>query len=246
VRRLGQALRTAAALAKMDRDRVAAHQVTFTELTAAQTTLDARRRRLEALRAEARTTSAEVTRAAQARSDAIRDIDRRRDLNAQLAGELDLAQQKLQGALRTLATGSAVTERTSLPLKTFRGDLEWPAPGTVRRRFASPSPGGRAPSSNGIEISANEGERVTAVHEGAVVFADSFSGFGNLVIVDHGSQAFSLYGNLLEIEVKKGDVVDAGQPLGTVGASLTGPAGLYFELRVDGQAVDPLQWFRKR
>ena len=78
-----------------------------------------------------------------------------------------------------------------------------------------------------------------------VAFADPFSGFGNLVIVDHGAQAFSLYGNLLDIGVKKGTIVEAGQPLGTVGASLTGPAGLYFELRVDGQPVDPLQWLRK-
>jgi len=78
-----------------------------------------------------------------------------------------------------------------------------------------------------------------------VAFAAPFSGFGNLVIVDHGAQAFSLYGNLLDIAVKEGASVGAGQPLGTVGASLTGPAGLYFELRVDGQPVDPLQWLRK-
>ena len=64
--------------------------------------------------------------------------------------------------------------------------------------------------------------------------------------VDHGAQAFSLYGNLLDIAVKKGANVEAGQALGTVGATLTGPAGLYFELRVDGQPVDPLQWFKKK
>jgi septal ring factor EnvC (AmiA/AmiB activator) len=115
----------------------------------------------------------------------------------------------------------------------------------VRRRFASPAAGGTAPS-NGIEIAAIEGARVTAVHEGVVAFADTFSGFGNLVIIDHGAQAFSLYGNLLDIGVKKGAIVEAGQPLGTVGATLTGPAGVYFELRVDGQPVDPLQWFKKK
>ena len=87
---------------------------------------------------------------------------------------------------------------------------------------------------------------MTAVHEGAVAFADPFSGFGNLVIVDHGAQAFSLYGNLLDIRVKKGALVEVGQILGTVGATLTGPAGLYFELRVDGQPVDPVQWLKRR
>lgn len=245
IRRLGQAARTAAALAKLDRDRVVAHQLTIDELTSTRATLDERSRRLETLRAEARTTEAEVARAARARSNAIREIDQQRDLNAQLAGELQIAQQKLQVALRTLAAGSPVAEAASLPLKALRGDLEWPVAGTVRRRFASPAAARTSPS-NGIEIAATEGARVTAVHEGVVAFAGAFSGFGNLVIVDHGTQAFSLYGDLLDIGVKKGAIVEAGQPLGTVGASLTGPAGLYFELRIDGQPVDPLQWFKKR
>jgi len=245
VRRLGQAARTAAALAKLDRDRVAAHQHTLEELTAARTTLGERSRRLATLRADARSAGAEVARTAKARSDAIADIDRQRDLNAQLAGELQAAQQKLQAALRTLAAGSPDAEPASLPLKTFRGDLDWPVQGTVRRRFASGA-SGRTPPSNGIDIAATEGARVTAVHQGVVAFADPFSGFGNLVIVDHGAQAFSLYGNLLDIAVKKGANIDAGQAIGTVGATLTGPAGLYFELRVDGQPVDPLQWFKKR
>jgi murein hydrolase activator len=246
VRRLGQAARTAAALSKLDRDRVTAHRVTLEELTASRARLDERGRRLAALRVEARNANAEVARAAQARSDAIADIDRQRDLNAQLAGELQAAQQKLQTELRTLAGGSPVAEPASLPLKTFRGDLDWPVAGTVRRRFASPATGRGASPSNGIELASTEGAIVTAVHEGVVAFADSFSGFGNLVIVDHGAQAFSLYGNLLDIGVKKGAIVEAGQALGTVGASLTGPAGLYFELRVDGQPVDPLQWLKKR
>jgi septal ring factor EnvC (AmiA/AmiB activator) len=245
VRRLGQAVRTAAALAKLDRDRVTAHAHAVEKLTAARATLDERRRRLEALRGEARRADAEVARAAQARSDAIRDIDRQRDLNAQLAGELQAAQQKLQTALRTLAEGASVAEPASLPLKTFRGGLEWPVAGAVRRRFANPA-AGRTSASNGIELAATEGAPVTAVHEGVVAFADAFSGFGNLIILDHGAQAFSLYGNLLEIGVKKGATVEAGQTLGTVGAAPAGPAGLYFELRVDGQPVDPLQWLKKK
>jgi len=197
------------------------------------------------LRKRARDAQAALDHAVTSHAALVKQIDERRDLNAQLAGELQAAQQKLQTALRTLATGSPVAEPASLPLKSFRGDLEWPVAGTVRRRFTNPAVRGTSPS-NGIELASTEGATVTAVHEGVVAFADTFSGFGNLVIVDHGAQAFSLYGNLLDIGVKKGAIVEAGQALGTVGASLTGPAGLYFELRVDGQAVDPLQWFKKR
>jgi septal ring factor EnvC (AmiA/AmiB activator) len=245
VRRIGQAARTAAAVAKLDRDRVVAHQHTVAELTSTHATLDERSRRLESLRADARRAEAAVVRAAQAQSDAIREIDSQRDLNAQLTAELQIAQQQLQAELHTLATGSPVAQPASLPFKTLRGDLEWPIAGTVRRRFVNPAVGGTSPS-NGIDVASTEGATVTAVHEGLVAFAGAFSGFGNLVIIDHGAQAFSLYGNLLEITVKKGAIVAAGQPLGTVGASLRGPAGLYFELRVDGQPVDPIQWMKKR
>jgi len=80
------------------------------------------------------------------------------------------------------------------------------------------------------------------------VFADVFTGYGNLVIVDHGSQTFSLYGDLRDIAVKKGAHIEHGAPVGSVGASPTSPGqpGLYFELRIDGQPADPLQWLRKR
>ncbi len=246
-RRLGQAARTTAALAKIDHDRVAAHEQTIAELGSTRATLEERRHQLDALRTEARRAEAEAARAAQARSDAIHELDRQRDLNAQLAGELMAAQQTLQNTLRLVATdtpAAAGAAPASLPLKAFRGELPWPVTGTVRRRYVEPAPG-RPAASHGMEIAAAEGAQVAAVHEGTVAFADAFAGFGNLVILDHGAQAFSLYGNLLEIAVKKGDFVDAGRPLGTVGATLTGPAGLYFELRVDGQPVDPLQWLKQ-
>jgi len=68
----------------------------------------------------------------------------------------------------------------------------------------------------------------------------------NVLIVDHGSQTFSLYGNLLDMAVAKGARVDRGEVVGHVGLSPSGPAGLYFELRVDGHPVDPLQWLKRK
>ena len=66
------------------------------------------------------------------------------------------------------------------------------------------------------------------------------------MILEHGPQTFSLYGDLLDIAVKKGARLERGQAVGTVGPMPSGSAGLYFELRVDGQPVDPLQWLKKR
>ena len=246
-RTIGQASRTVAALAELDRRRIAEHQHTLDDMKKTRADLDARHRELETLRGNAQRAQAAAERAAQTRSDLIRDIDRRRDLNAQLASELQAAQQKLQATLKDLASGSsaAVTEPTLLPIRPFRGDLPWPVPGTAQRKFGRPAASGGAPS-NGIEIATAEGATAQAVHDGVVAFADRFGAFGNLVIVDHGAQAYSLYGNLLDIAVKKGAHLERGQTIGAVGPSPSGAAELYFELRVDGQPVDPLQWLKKR
>jgi septal ring factor EnvC (AmiA/AmiB activator) len=67
-----------------------------------------------------------------------------------------------------------------------------------------------------------------------------------MVIIDHGANYFSLYGYLGSIGVTSGQHVDAGTELGRVGTAPTGPAALYFELRVDGRSVDPIQWLKPR
>ena len=244
LRRIGQASRTVATLARLDRERVASHQRTLDELTANQMTLEERRRQLTTLRADAAKAEAAAQKAARVRNDLIRDIDQRRDLNAQLSGELQSAQQKLQASLREMVAGAPAADGAVLPLRPFRGDLDWPVAGSIRRRF---NPAARADAtSNGIEIAAAEGADASAIHDGTVAFAGPFSGFGNLVILDHGLQTFSLYGDLLEIATRKGARVERGQPIGSVGATPSGTAGLYFELRVDGRPVDPLQWLKKR
>jgi septal ring factor EnvC (AmiA/AmiB activator) len=246
-RQIGQAARTVGVLAKLDQDRVVSHQRTVAALTAGRATLEERGQRLRTLHADATRATAAAAKAAQARSDMIQEIDRQRDLNAQLEGELQAAEQSLQLALRSLASDSPSANTLSvLPFKPFKGALDWPVAGTLRRAFVGGAGGVRSATANGIEVAAPDGAPVVAIHEGTVAFADSFTGFGNLVIVDHGTQVFSLYGNLLEVGVAKGARVGAGEMLGTVGASPTGQTGLYFELRIDGQPVDPVQWLKKR
>ncbi len=82
-------------------------------------------------------------------------------------------------------------------------------PGSVRQRFGAAA-GSRRGLSNGIEIAAAEGTPALAIHDGTVAFADTFAGYGNLVILDHGAQTFSLYGNLLDIAVARGRARRAG------------------------------------
>ena len=244
-RRLGAAARMVAALARRDRDRLAASQRRRDSLAASRTQLSQRAVRLAAARADAARARVAADRAVEDRNAIIKGIDQQRDLNAQLAGELIGAQQSLQTRLKEIGGGATDAEPAVLPLRAFRNDLDWPVPGSVRQRFGAAA-GNRRGLSNGIEIAAAEGTPALAIHGGTVAFAGTFAGYGNLVILDHGAQAFSLYGNLLEIAVARGTRVERGQSVGSVGLALTGSAGLYFELRVDGKAVDPLQWLKKR
>jgi septal ring factor EnvC (AmiA/AmiB activator) len=79
-----------------------------------------------------------------------------------------------------------------------------------------------------------------------VAFAGEFSGYGNLVIVDHGDKAYSLYGHLSGAAVKTGDRVEAAATVGLAGRDPAGNPALYFELRIDGSPVDPLQWLKRQ
>jgi murein hydrolase activator len=246
-RSVGQASRMVAAIARRDRDRIAAHERRVSELQQTGVALEERRTQLAASRAAAERAQAGAAAALRKHEALIGDIDRRRDLNAQLAGELVSTQQRLQATLRDLPTAAAAMPAgpATLPFAERRGELDWPGAGPLRHGFGrSAAAAGSSP--NGIEITTQVGTPVRAVHEGTVAFADTFAGYGKLVIVEHGDQAFSLYGHLLDISVARGARVARADPIGTAGFALLGVPGLYFELRVDGQPVDPLQWLRKR
>jgi murein hydrolase activator len=245
LRDVGRAYRTAAALGRIDRDRVEEHRRTLAALSAERSSLQARARELGALQRQAQQAAAAIERAVGARTVLVKSIDERRDLNAQLAGELQEAQQKLQATLAATAAGRPAAP-VGLPIRPFRGSLPWPAEGVVSSRFGPQPPNSPGPPvRNGLELSLPEGRPVSAVHGGTVAFADLFSGYANLVIVDHGDGAYSLYGHLSALSVKKGDRVEAGTAVGTAGRNPAGNPSTYFELRVDGRPVDPLQWLKR-
>jgi septal ring factor EnvC (AmiA/AmiB activator) len=243
VRDMGRAYRTVAGLAALDRARVRAHASTVASLRQTRADLRARRERAAALEAQARRATADAAAAVKARSALISEIDARRDLNAQLAGELQSAQQKL-----TTTVSSLPSAGSGLPIRPFQGALEWPVSGRVIAPFGrgSTSRFGTQIIRSGIEIGSPLRRAVAAVHEGTVAYAAPFTGFGNLVILDHGAQTYTLYGYLSAIAVAKGARVEKGARVGEVGVSPTGQAVLYFEVRVDGKAVDPLQWLKPR
>ncbi len=122
-----------------------------------------------------------------------------------------------------------------------KGQLRLPARGAVSGRFGAPREGGG--TWRGLFIKAAAGSEVKAVANGRVVFAEWMRGFGNLLIVDHGNAYLSIYGNNDSLLKQVGQAVKGGDTVATVGNSGGNPeSGLYFELRHQGQPIDPMKW----
>jgi septal ring factor EnvC (AmiA/AmiB activator) len=123
----------------------------------------------------------------------------------------------------------------------LKGSLRLPTRGVVSNRFGAPRQEGS--TWRGLFIRANPGSEVKAIAGGRIVFAEWMRGFGNLMIVDHGSSYLTIYGNNDALLKQVGESVRGGDTIASVGNSGGNPeSGLYFELRHQGQPLDPLKW----
>jgi murein hydrolase activator len=244
LREFARASRAAAALAFRRQRVISDHERTLVGLRSEREALTTKARELRAEEARAVSTRRAADRAVAARAALLDDIDNRRDLTAQYLGELRQAYERL-GADLTSRTSGRIVQPVSIPVRPFRGVLEWPVAGRLSGRFGVAGATGSV--LNGVEVASAINTPVRAVHDGLVDYAEGFTGLGTLVILDHGGNTYSLYGYLAEALVKRGDMVRAGAEVGRVGLA---PAGglplLYFELRVDGSLVDPVQWLKPR
>ncbi len=177
----------------------------------------------------------------------IREIDRNKETHFRTLEELKDRSEQLQNLIKKLQREEISLPKSLIPLYEKKGKLPWPLSsrkivtrfGTSRHpRFNTET------QNNGVEISPQRDGVVKAIHDGSVAYADYTSGYGYMVIIDHGLSYFSIYGHLSsEFMVEKGDFVNAGQPIGVVGdfASLKADT-LYFEIRYKTEPVNPLQW----
>ena len=97
--------------------------------------------------------------------------------------------------------------------------------------------------SNGIEIKGKLGNPVVASKAGTVIYADAFQGLGKVVMIDYGGGIIGVYGNLLAIKVSLNSTVSSGQTIGVLGLSSDKEPNLYYELRANLRAIDPLPTF---
>ncbi|MDR3087937.1 MAG: peptidoglycan DD-metalloendopeptidase family protein, partial [Azoarcus sp.] len=126
----------------------------------------------------------------------------------------------------------------------LRGKLRFPVIGELIGSFGAPR-AGQGTAWRGVFIRAASGTDVRAVSDGEVVFSDWLRGYGNLLIIDHGSGYLSIYGNNDALYKEAGDAVRGGEAIASVGAGgAETESGLYFEIRHQGQALDPMQWVK--
>lgn len=124
----------------------------------------------------------------------------------------------------------------------LKGKLRLPARGELTNRFGAKR-ADTGISWKGLFIKATEGADVKTVASGRVVFADWMRGFGNLIIVDHGSGYMSLYGNNQSVLKSVGEEVTAGDAIASIGNSGGNESnGVYYELRRNSEPFDPLSW----
>jgi septal ring factor EnvC (AmiA/AmiB activator) len=120
----------------------------------------------------------------------------------------------------------------------------WPVRGRVEHRFGEQLQGELR--WKGLVIDAPEGTEVKAIADGRVLMADWLQGYGLVVVIEHGKGDMSLYGYNQSALVSVGAQVKAGQPVALVGTSGgRGTPSLYFEIRRQGKAVNPLPWLGK-
>ena len=128
-----------------------------------------------------------------------------------------------------------------------KGRLMWPLNGDVVSKFGRQ----KHPEfdayiyKKGIEIASNKERDVKAVYDGVIAYADSLKGYGMIVIIDHGHSYYSVYAHASRILVTKGNKVKEGDVIAIPGndsGNLSGREGIYFEIRYNGQPVDPLAW----
>ncbi len=225
-------------------DAVAGELAKLAELAGQTTRVEAELAALEA--AQAREVAA-LEKSRDERRAAVAKVDDEIRDGAAAISKLRGEEQRLAEVVRRVSEVMvALPLETDEPFARSKGKLAWPVQGRVAGTFGQVRGAGPV-RWNGVLLEAAAGTPVRAVHRGRIAFADWLQGLGLLVIVDHGGGYMSLYGHNEALLKESGDWVEPGEPIAQVGDSGgQARAGLYFEIRLNGEPVDPIPWIAKR
>lgn len=169
-----------------------------------------------------------------------------REREQRLAQQKAEQQKQVQQKQKTAAVTNLPAPKPNTPFSRLTGKLNWPVNGKLLARYGSPRNLGKL-KWQGIVIDSQTGNDVRATAAGRVVFADWLRGFGLLVIIDHGEQYMTLYGNNESLLKAAGETVQAGEVIAQSGEQgIRGLTGLYFEIRHRGAPTNPIKWLAGR
>ena len=186
------------------------------------------------------------------RAKLLDDVRKKRSLKLAALESLKEAAADLDQTIKSLNSKSGPTATgRDVPAKSFsalKGLLNMPVKGKIVA-FFGPHKNKAYKTVNfqsGIEIKSEVGEPVRAVYDGQVLYASWFKGYGNMIIIDHKNNYYTVYAHAQDLFASKGDTVEMGEVVATVGdsGSMIGPS-LHFEVRHHGKPLDPLEWIKK-
>lgn len=202
---------------------------------AARDELAAKEAELERTRVQLETREAELAGMRDRKAAALEDVKARAQ---QLEGDVSGLEDKIQAQLQAAQASTTTTDPLPAgPIQSAGSGWIWPVNGTLTSPFGSRW--GRLHA--GIDISVPEGTPIRAAKSGTVVLAAYTGGYGNYTCVDHGGGVSSCYAHQAGFAASAGESVSQGDVIGYAGntGNSTGPH-LHFEIRVNGQPVDPL------
>lgn len=213
------------------------------ELSAVQQSEQQERNRLNKLVLDQKAQSKRLNQEQDQRQRTLKELQRTISSKASELEQLQIEEASLKRVVEQAL--AAMRDSPSMDgLAKSRGSLNWPTKGRIKNSFGSQRSGNVR--WKGVMLSAPEGQSISAVAAGKVIYADWLRGFGMVLVVDHGKGFMSLYGHAQALLKDAGDTVKAGEAVALVGRSggQTEP-GLYFEIRHKGQAVDPANYCRR-
>lgn len=159
-----------------------------------------------------------------------------------------MLEQKIQSLAQPADAPTGRRSAAVKPITDSKGLLIFPVKGRIVNRYGPyRHPRLNVPTfRNGIDIAAERGEPVKAVHGGIILYSSWFKGYGNVVIIDHGDHFYSVYAHLEDVFKSVDNRVEAGDVIATAGDSgALGATGLYFELRHHDQPLNPMEWLQR-